>query len=190
MVPKVEYHLSVSIHVLVEQPCWCDVPGACEDEVHMHPDTAQWEAPSSSSARAWWHTQYIFFFFLCVCMQASVPGLNFPAPICCAQCETSHCAGARTAMHAAEIPLISLYFQRHSLCWPRERRLFAFTHQNQRFSCCLPLHFHHLTRCFSPAQLTQTLHYASNGREYIKIQGILYILCIFHYIYWYYVLKA
>lgn len=135
-------------------------------------------------------THNIFFFFLCVCMQASVPGLNFPAPICCAQCETSHCAGARTAMHAAEIPLISLYFQRHSLCWPWEQRLFAFTHQNQRFSCCLPLHFHHLTRCFSPAQLTQTLHYASSGREYIKIQGILYILCIFHYIYWYYVLKA
>lgn len=36
-------------------------------------------------------------------------GLNFPAPICCAQCEMSHCAGARTVTRSAEIPL-ALHF--------------------------------------------------------------------------------
>lgn len=42
-------------------------------------------------------------------MQTSMLGLNFLAPICCAQCEMSPCAAARTAMHSAEIPL-ALHF--------------------------------------------------------------------------------
>lgn len=42
-------------------------------------------------------------------MQTSMLGPNFPAPICCAQCETSRCAGARTVTHSAEIPL-TLHF--------------------------------------------------------------------------------
>lgn len=74
---------------------------------------------------------------------------------------------------------ISVGFQRCSLCWPQKQRRFALTHNNQRFSCCLPLHFLHLTCCFSPAQLTYILHYASNGREYIKVQGIFCILPTF-----------
>lgn len=49
---------------------------------------------------------------------------------------------------------ISVRFQRRSLGWPREQRRFAFTRKNQRFSHCPPLNFLHLTRCFSPAQLT------------------------------------
>jgi len=70
-------------------------------------------------------------------------------------------------------------FQRHSLCWSWERRRFASTRRNQRFSRCLPLHFLRLTHCFSPAQLTYILHYASDGGEYIKIQEILYTLPTF-----------
>lgn len=70
-------------------------------------------------------------------------------------------------------------FQRCSLCWPWEPRRFAFTRKNQRFSRCLPHDFLCLTHCFVLAQLTYLLHYASDGREHINIQGILWILLIF-----------
>lgn len=44
-------------------------------------------------------------------MQTSVLGPNFPAPICCALCETSRCAGARMVTRSAEIPLV-LHFSK------------------------------------------------------------------------------
>jgi len=46
---------------------------------------------------------------ICICMQTSMLGLNFLAPICCVQREMSPCAGARTVVCSAEIPL-ALHF--------------------------------------------------------------------------------
>ena len=100
------------------------VPGRCARSMQ---GCLNAHGPRHSPVRGYWqqlcqglvtHTHNIDI-FLCICMQTSMLGPNFPAPICCAQCETSRCAGARTVMRSAEIPLvkpISGGFQRRSLC--------------------------------------------------------------------------
>lgn len=58
------------------------------------------------------HTLYThthIYISIRICMQTSMLRLNFLAPICCVQREMSPCAGARTAVCSAEIPL-ALHF--------------------------------------------------------------------------------